>query len=109
MDKALEKLSLNDAVQYLAVDVECAATGKGHNDRAPCSIAAVDKRGRTVFFRTVKVDEEVLFSPMTKITGLTREEIAEGVSARVKNESRDCAGGVLGPVLGPRRRAATSG
>ena len=44
-DKEEEKL--------VSIDVECAATGRGHNDRAPCRIAAVDGEGRGIFNRAV--------------------------------------------------------
>lgn len=77
---ALEALSLSESSTCIAIDVECAATGKGHNDRAPCRIAAVDENEETILNVVVKVDD--MFSPMTKITGLTREDIAGGVGSR---------------------------
>jgi len=77
LDKSLAALSLSPKI--LALDVECAATGPGHNDRAPCRIAVVNDELETIFDVVVKVEPEC-FSPMTAITGLTRDEIARGVS-----------------------------
>ena len=56
-------------------------TGKGHNDRAPCSIAAVNEKGDTILSLVVKCAD--IYSPLTQITGLTREDIAAGVRAGV--------------------------
>ena len=60
----------------LSVDVEAAATGTGHNDRAPVWVAVVDGAGAVLLDRKIRV--EGLASPLTAVTGLTAEEIAEG-------------------------------
>lgn len=66
-------------VREVSVDVECVATGRGHMDRTPCWIAAVDVDGNVLVDLIVKVDK--MYSPLTEITGLTREDILErGVS-----------------------------
>eukprot|EP00747_Dinoflagellata_sp_TGD_P068175 gnl/TRDRNA2_/TRDRNA2_155597_c0_seq1.p1 gnl/TRDRNA2_/TRDRNA2_155597_c0~~gnl/TRDRNA2_/TRDRNA2_155597_c0_seq1.p1 ORF type:complete len:390 (-),score=71.25 gnl/TRDRNA2_/TRDRNA2_155597_c0_seq1:32-1201(-) len=62
--------------RYVAVDVECAATGKGHNDRAPCRVGVVDYRGKVLMDQIISVPN--LVSPLTPITGLTRQEIEGG-------------------------------
>ena len=56
-------------------------SGKGHNDRAPCSIAAVNEKGDTILSLVVKCTD--IYSPLTQITGLTREDIAAGARAGV--------------------------
>jgi len=61
----------------MSVDVECAATGRGHNDRAPCRIGLVNEREEVLFDTIVRVPN--CFSPLTQITGLTREMIAQGI------------------------------
>ncbi|CAE7213249.1 REX4 [Symbiodinium sp. CCMP2456] len=61
---------------FVALDVECAATGRGHNDRAPCRVAVVDFHGGTLLDELVAVPGMV--SPLTAITGLTTEQIEGG-------------------------------
>ena len=56
-------------------------SGKGHNDRAPCSIAAVNEKGDTILSLVVKCTD--IYSPLTQITGLTRDDIAAGARAGV--------------------------
>lgn len=62
--------------RYLSIDVEAAATGKGHSDRAPCHIAVVDGKCRTLTKLVVKVPN--LYSPQTPVTGLTKVDIDRG-------------------------------
>ena len=53
-----------------ALDVECVATGKTHNDRAVAQIGLVDAYGRCVLNVYVKPKKEVV-SYLTPLTGLT--------------------------------------
>ncbi|GCA65256.1 hypothetical protein KIPB_016687, partial [Kipferlia bialata] len=48
---------------YLALDVECVASGYGHNDRTPCWVAIVDLQGTVLLDKKIRVTEMV--SPMT--------------------------------------------
>jgi RNA exonuclease 4 len=65
------------AEKNLSIDVECVATGYGHNDRAPCWIAIVNETGSVLFDGKINVGEMV--SPLTEVTGVTREMLnAEG-------------------------------
>ena len=57
-----------------SIDVECVATGTGHNDRAPGEIAAVDAKGNAVFHRYVETP--VLVSYLTELTGLSEAKMA---------------------------------
>ena len=43
------------AERVLSVDVECVATGPGHNDRAVSSVAVVDGNGKTLLATSVQV------------------------------------------------------
>eukprot|EP00455_Lapot_gusevi_P027790 TRINITY_DN2951_c0_g1_i1.p1 TRINITY_DN2951_c0_g1~~TRINITY_DN2951_c0_g1_i1.p1 ORF type:complete len:219 (+),score=4.98 TRINITY_DN2951_c0_g1_i1:74-730(+) len=80
------------SVRYIAVDVECAASGRGHNDRVPCWVAAVDENYNTLLDIVIKCDN--VFSPMTSITGLTLEEINNGVPL---DEAIDRLRSICGP------------
>ncbi len=63
-------------MKYVSIDVECVATGSGHNDHAPCSVSAVDYDGNTIYQGMIYVDN--IFSPLTVITGLTVEDVKKG-------------------------------
>jgi DNA polymerase III epsilon subunit-like protein len=69
-----------------SVDVECVATGPGHNDRSPGEIALVDEKGRAVFHRYVAVDVPVV-SYLTELTGLTAAKIAAAKDSEVSSLS----------------------
>lgn len=58
---------------FVCVDVECAATGYGHYDSAPCRIAMVDFFGEVLFDRIAQVPN--LIDPLSEFTGLTKWEI----------------------------------
>ena len=62
--------------QFVSIDVEAAATGRGHNDRAPCRVAIVDRLERTLYHTIIQVPN--LYSPLTELTGLTANEIRRG-------------------------------
>lgn len=58
---------------FVCIDVECAATGYGHFDSAPCRIAMVDFFGEVLFDRIAQVPN--LVDPLSEFTGLTKWEI----------------------------------
>lgn len=80
--------------RYFSVDVECAATGLTHDDRAPCRVALVREDGSTVLDLVIRVDG--LVSPLTPLTGLTAQEIALGCSLQ---EARDRVRAELGECV----------
>lgn len=59
---------------FISMDVEAAATGRGHNDRAPCWVAIVDQHERVIYDKIIKVPNIV--SALTEITGLTSLDIS---------------------------------
>lgn len=63
-------------MQYLSLDVECVATGKGHNDRFPCWVALVDDEQKVLLDAIIKPSTTYV-SPLTTITGLTIEHISK--------------------------------
>jgi RNA exonuclease 4 len=67
--------------QYLALDVECAATGRGHNDRAPCHVALVNQDGVVLLNETIFVPS--VFHPLTQYSGMTTEQIEKGIPLSV--------------------------
>ena len=68
-----------DKMREICVDVECVATGMGHNDRSVCWIGAVDVDGNVLLDVKIKVPN--MYSPLTGITGVTVEMLEqEGVS-----------------------------
>ena len=71
----LRRLETGELPMY-ALDVECVATGKTHNDRAVAQIGLVDAYGRCVLNVYVKPKKEVV-SYLTPLTGLTAALIDE--------------------------------
>ena len=78
--------------EYVAIDVECVATGHTHNDRAVAQIAVVDERMRTlvnVFVKPGTAANEgtsgastsssstTIVSTIEPLTGITREKLDE--------------------------------
>lgn len=64
---------------YFSIDVECVATGTGHNDRAVGSIAVVDMHENVVLNVVVKPNVPVV-SCLTALTGLQPHQINAGVT-----------------------------
>merc|ERR1719361_660349 len=62
-----------DGECFVSIDVECAATGYGHFDSAPCRIALVDFFGDVLFDKIAQVPN--LVDPLSEFTGLTKWEI----------------------------------
>ncbi len=63
---------------YVAIDVECVATGVEADRRAVALVAAVNAAGETIFFEHVKPDAQVR-SYLTPLTGICEADL---VSAR---------------------------
>ena len=63
----------------LSVDVECVATGRGHNDRSVCRVAVVDENEHVLLNELVKPDKPVV-SYLTPITGLQAGDLDNGKS-----------------------------
>jgi len=68
-----------DKEVLISIDVEAAAIGRTHSysDRKPCWVAVVDSEGKELLNLVIQVPNMV--SPLTKVTGLTREDIEKGV------------------------------
>ena len=64
---------------FLSVDVECVATGRGHNDLGVCRVAVVDENERVLLNELVKPDKSVV-SYLTPITGLRAGDLDNGKS-----------------------------
>ncbi|KAK9765506.1 hypothetical protein K7432_006117 [Basidiobolus ranarum] len=60
-----------------AIDVECIATGRGHNDRAVCSVSVVDQKLQVVFERLVKPSLRI-HNYLTPITGFKQGDLDNG-------------------------------
>lgn len=79
--------------RYVSIDVECVATGAGHNDRAPCSVAIVTADERTLLDERF-LPEAAVKSFLTQLTGIRAEDFA-GVTqtlADVLPRIRACLG-----------------
>ena len=62
--------------RLFGIDVECAATGEEHWDRAPCRCSVVTEDGKTVLDVHIAVPN--LFSPLTEYTRMSAEAISRG-------------------------------
>ena len=60
-----------------SVDVECVATGRGHNDRSPVWVAMVDCHGTCVL--NIQIAVENVFSYLTPVTGVRAGDIRDTV------------------------------
>lgn len=60
-------------VRHISIDVECVATGKGHNDRAAASVAMVDERGEVLLNLKIKQTTPIL-DYLTDYSGLTEQD-----------------------------------
>lgn len=65
--------------RYIAIDVECVATGVSYSDRAVAIVAVVDEEEQTVFHKYVKPEVPVC-SYLTPLTGITEADL-EGASS----------------------------
>jgi len=64
---------------YYSVDVECVATGSGHNDRTMAHVSIVSAHGQVILNVYIKPDVPV-FSYLTALTGLTEAQVSAGMS-----------------------------
>jgi RNA exonuclease 4 len=86
-----EKQLRMDPKLFFGIDVECAATGLRHDDRAPCRCAVVSWNGRTLLDVAIQVPG--LVSPLTCVTSMTAEQIFYGYPLEeVREMVRDICG-----------------
>jgi RNA exonuclease 4 len=78
--------------RYVALDVECVATGSGHSERIPATVALVSKDGRTLQDDAILVDN--VYSYLTPLTGLSRDDFKH---ARPLSEVLADTYSILGP------------
>eukprot|EP00798_Chlamydomonas_sp_ICE-L_P016433 gene16433-biopygen25385 len=67
---------MDPGLKYISIDVEACANGRGHNDRTPCWVAAVDVNGQVLLNEVICVPN--IYNPLTALTGLSREQILAG-------------------------------
>ena len=63
--------------RYIALDVECVATGRRHDDRDVCLVAVVDANEEVILKRKVKPDKPIV-SYLTPLTGVKRGDLDDG-------------------------------
>eukprot|EP00048_Salpingoeca_helianthica_P011795 m.170362 g.170362 ORF g.170362 m.170362 type:complete len:223 (+) comp15276_c3_seq7:1192-1860(+) len=66
------------ALRPISIDIECVATGRGHDDRSIATIAVVDESGRLVLQLVVQPHLPIV-SYLTPLTGLTAERLRGGI------------------------------
>ena len=67
----------SDRQLYIALDVECVATGRRHDDRSVCLVAIVDENENVILKRKVKPDKPII-SYLTPLTGVSRGDLDDG-------------------------------
>jgi hypothetical protein len=83
------------APRYVSVDVECVASGRGHNDRTPCWVVVVNEKCEVLLDCKIKIEAEKVFSPLTHITGVTVDMLLS------EGEERDIVMQRVRALLGP--------
>ena len=68
--------------RYIALDVECVATGRRHDDRDVCLVAVVDANEKVILKRKVKPEKPIV-SYLTPLTGLQRGDLDDGMRLSV--------------------------
>ena len=63
--------------RYIALDVECVATGRRHDDRDVCLVAVVNENEEVILKRKVKPDKPIV-SYLTPLTGVKRGDLDDG-------------------------------
>ena len=63
--------------RYIALDVECVATGRRHDDRDVCLVAVVDANEKVMYNKRVKPDKPVV-SYLTPLTGVKAGDLDNG-------------------------------
>jgi hypothetical protein len=94
---------------YYSIDVECVATGPGHNARAIAQIGLVDANGRCVLNLFVKPPAgSTVASYLTPLTGITAEMLAQCAPAHGPSHVCVCVCATLTQLAhGRRSRVAT--
>ena len=67
----------SDKQRYIALDVECVATGRRHDNRSVCLVAVVDENENVILKRKVKPDKPIV-SYLTPLTGVSRGDLDDG-------------------------------
>jgi DNA polymerase III epsilon subunit-like protein len=60
--------------RVLSIDVECVATSRTHDGRAPCSVAVVDEKCQIIFSSLIKPKDKVV-SDLFPLTGLRIKDL----------------------------------
>ena len=63
--------------RYIALDVECVATGRRHDDRDVCLVAVVDDNEKVILKRKVKPEKPIV-SYLTPLTGVRMGDLDDG-------------------------------
>ena len=63
--------------RYIALDVECVATGRRHDDRAVCLVAVVDANEKVILKKKVKPEKPIV-SYLTPLTGVRQGDLDDG-------------------------------
>ena len=63
--------------RYIALDVECVATGKRHDDRDVCLVAVVDYNENVILKKKIKPEKPIV-SYLTPLTGVRRGDLDDG-------------------------------
>jgi RNA exonuclease 4 len=70
----LELLNMSEEEQFFSLDVECFATGDGHSDRAPVTVAVVNSNAEVVLDKVIDMSPGVaVASFFTELTGISEE------------------------------------
>jgi RNA exonuclease 4 len=70
----LELLNMSEEEQFFSLDVECFATGNGHSDRAPVTVAVVNSSAEVVLDKVIDMSPGVaVASFFTELTGISEE------------------------------------
>ena len=72
-----KKTMASGSKRYIALDVECVATGKRHDDRDVCLVAVVDANEDVILKRKVKPEKNIV-SYFTPLTGLRQGDLDDG-------------------------------
>ena len=67
----------SDSKRYLAIDVECVATGTRHDELDVCLVAVVDVNEEVIFNRKVKPEKRIV-NYLTPLTGLQPGDLDDG-------------------------------
>ena len=86
--------TLRTSQRFVALDVECVATGLGHNARSPCSVSIVGSDESIMLQLMIRSSLPVV-SYLTPVTGFTAADFTE--SAVSENDAISQVKALLGP------------